>query len=467
MDEEIKFEDLTSVEQQKKLKEVMAQIKTLQKAEIQSGEIDIADISFFRLSNNDVAYDIATNNPDGTVGHIYYQESDNALSRIDIESKEAEIDGIKNQLALYNGNGMELAPIQNELMTKEQFLDSLNNPDKISLTSLELVDKQCRDLAIQLGIDFDEVALIVQNNPDASLNLLSPEELKKVEESINLAEINPEDALENIKIENGDVAIDSKAFDMSGMQSSTIEGNKKITTNSTFNQVLGLNYDSYKIIITKSGNPLIVGISQDGSAEIIPENRVEINRDENKSMSLIRDDGSIKNVGVLVSFRVKDSGSQLNRDQAVGLYSDNGSVNGFYARNATDGKMIGEELPSTSYSANRIQNERILDTQENRDISSEARSAQQRTDDGCIDNIENIGNGETHNMYEQKDTVELIEKYATEYEVDSEDLQKRYDHEVEHSHGSNLTDEDIIKQIAEEMDQEERHEPSLEPRHNH
>ena len=467
MDEEIKFEDLSSVEQQQKLKDAMEQIKILQRAEIQSGEVDIADISFFRLPNNDVAYDISTNNPDGTVGHIFYQESENSLSRIDTENKESEIDGIKNQLAIYNDSGMDLTPIQNELMTKEQFLDSLHSPDKISLANLELVDQQCRDLALQLGIDFDEIALIVQDNPEISTSLLSPEEMQKIEESIKLAEIDPEDALENIKIENGDVSIDSKAFDMSGIQSSTIEGNQKITTNDTFNEVLGLNYDSYKIIITKSGNPIIVGITQDGSAEVIPENKVEINRDENRSMSLLRDDGSIKNVGVLMSFRIKDTGSQLNRDQAVGLYSDNGVVNGFYARNATGDRMIGEELPSTVYSTERVHNERIMDAQENREISSEANSAFQRTSDGCKDEVRNLGNGETDNMHEQLDADEIAEKYAQEYDIDKEEIMKRFNHEIEHNHGQNTTDEALIKQIAEEIDQEERHEPSLEPDHNH
>lgn len=469
MNDEIKFEDLSSVEQENKLREVMKQIKILQRAEVISGDVDIADISFFRLSNGDVAYDVAINNSDNTVGHLYYQEVDNSLSRIDVDAKKDEIEEINNQLALYENSGMDLVPIQNTLMSKEQFLDSLGNPNKISLANLETTRQQCMDLALQLGMDFEEIEhfLTIQGKSELDLSILSPEELQKIEQEIEITGLNKEDALQHIKIDKGEVSLDSSAFDMTGIQSSEIEGNKKVTSNYTFNQIIGANYDSYKILITKSGTPVIVGISQDGSAELLPEDRVEVNRSEKKSMSLMRDDGSIKSVGILVSFKVKDSGSSIGRDQAIGLYSDNGTVNGFYGRNANGDKMIGEELPSTVYSTERVHNERIMDTKYNKDISGEAHSAEQRTDDGCLDDVRNLGNGQSDSMYEQKDSNELAEEYAKKYDIDLDELKKRFEYELEHGHTENTTDENLIKQLAEEIDQEERHEPSLEPGEGH
>lgn len=468
MNENEKFENLNSVEQEAKLREVMEQIRVLLQVQIISGEVEIVDIAFSRLSNNNPSYAVTVKNNDNSISHLYYEESNGTLQMIDTEKKEQEINVLKKQISIYQMSGMDLTQFEEQLANDEQYIESVYSIDRISLSNLELARKETTDLALRLGLRPEDIEAYLRIDGNSSLDLsnMSEEELKKMQETIAASGMSEKEAMDNLKVTNGKASIDSKAFEGSGIQSSSIAGNDKVTTNYTFNQIMGLDYASYRIIKANNGVPMIIGVNKDGSAEIVHNNRLEINQSENRTMSLMRDDGTIKEVGVLVSFKIKDSTSSISRDQAIGLYSDNGTINGFYARNANGDRMIGEELPSTTYTTTRVHNERLMDTRYNQDISSEADSAKNRTDDGCIDEVRNLGNGQSDNMYNQKDADELAEEYADYYKLDVDKLKERFDDALEDNHSENTTDEKLMKQIAEEMDKEDRHEPdepSLEP----
>lgn len=467
MENNKEFEELSSVEQQAKLREVLEQVKLLQRAEIISGEVEISDIAFFRLSNGEIAYDVSINNQDGSTGHMYYQQSNDTLSKIDVEQTQNDITNIKNQLTEYQGSGMDLVPVENQLVEKEQYLQSLDNADKISLVNLEITQKECTDLAIALGMSLEEVELYlsIPGNAELGLPQMSPEELAKIRETIEITGMQEDQILDNLKIDaQENVSIDANAFRDSGLESDEIQGNQKVTARYTFNQIMGLNYDSYRIIKSKTGEPVVVGFKEDGTAERIPEGTLEIVHSENQSMSLIRDDGTIKNVGIVAAFRVNDPGSDVGRDQAIGLYSDNGTINGFYARNASGDRMLAEELPSRIYTSERLHNENILDISLNDDADSEAKEADKKVGDGCLNDVRNLGDGESYDMMLQEDIDELAERIAKQYDVDVEELKARFNEELEHNHNSNLTNEQKYTEIAEEMDAEQRHEPSREPR---
>ncbi len=461
MNNEVKFEELNPSEQKNKLKQVMEQVKLLQRAEIISGEIEISDIAFLRLPSGEIAYDVYVCYPDGNVGHMYYQENDNMLSKIDVESNNNKSNDLPTQSVIEQDSSNSLTVVNQDLVPTDELTKSLESTSRIALTTL--------DIAEQLGIDVKDVEYLVSfnGNSDLDLSALKPEQLEMIKQTAEQTGISEPELLENVKIDvNENVAIDEKAFDMSGLQSSDIEGNEKVTTNFTFNQIIGLPYDSYKIILTKSGVPVIVGVSKDGSAELIPEGRVEVDQSENNSMSLLRDDGTIKNVGVLLTFRIKDAASSLGRDQAIGLYSDNGNINSFYARNYLGDRMIGEELPSTIQTPQRVHNEQIMDTQRNKDIESEADSATARVSDDCNAKVSELGNGPSSGIYTQRDAEEIIQEASDYYNIDHDELEAKYEEKVHEDHSNSSSDYDLIEQSAQEIIEEDNHEPSREERHS-
>ena len=183
-------------------------------------------------------------------------------------------------------------------------------------------------------------------------------------------------------------------------------------------------------------------------------------------MSLLRDDGTIKNVGVLLTFRIKDAASSLGRDQAIGLYSDNGNINSFYARNYLGDRMIGEELPSTIQTPQRVHNEQIMDTQRNRDIESEADSATARVSEDCNAKVSDLGNGPSSGIYTQRDAEEIIQETADYYNIDHDELEAKYEEKVHEDHSNSSSDYDLIEQSAQEIIEEDNHEPSREERHS-
>ncbi|MBR3325208.1 MAG: hypothetical protein IKG14_04100 [Clostridia bacterium] len=467
MENKIEFEDMSSSEQISKLREIMSQIKALElnfdQNRIISGEFEIEDVSYTRLPNGEVAYEALINHPDGSKSHEYYSENNNSLSKIDVSQIENNVQMLTGEIKKYQSTGMELSELNNSLIENELILDIFQSPGKISLVNLENVKQELMDFAIECGIKPQDIEAIISlsGNSDLQLSKITPEELQKIEQTAIDLGISEQEALEHIRIDENGIKIDSDILPQH--DEGEIKGNDKVTTNYTLNQILGLNYDSYRIIKTHSDEPIVVGITQDGKTEIIPDTVVEANSKETKSMSLIRDDGTIKNVGVVASFRLRDTGSSLGRDQAIGICIDNGETTSFYARNAGGDMLIGEELPSRVYTSQRINNENILDSKYNNNIRSEADSAKNRTDDGCLDTVRNLGDGESNNMIYQEDSEELIKKYADKYDIDDNKLRNRFNYEIKNSHSKKYTDEQIIKEQAELINQEEKHEPSMDP----
>ena len=462
MENKIEFEDMSSSEQISKLREIMSQIKALElnfdQNRIISGEFEIEDVSYTRLPNGEVAYEALSNHQDGSKTHEYYSENNNSLSKIDVSNIEKNVQMLTGEISKYQSSGMELTELQNSLVLNEQTLDTLHSPEKISLVNLENVQQELMDFAIECGLKPQDIEAIISlpgNNNLQPFNL-SPEQLQEIEQTALDLGISKQEAMDHIKIDKDDVSLDSNI--LPEHNEGEIKGNDKVTTNYTFNQILGQNYDSYRIIKTHSDEPIVIGITKDGKAQKIPDGILEANSKETKSMSLIRDDGTIKNVGVIASFRLRDSGSSLGRDQAIGICIDNGETTTFYARNAGGDMMIGEELPSRVYTSQRINNENLLDSKYNKNTSPEAKSAEFGTYDGCPDNIRNLGDGKSNNMMQQEDSEELIKKYADMYDIKEDDLRSDYIYEKKNNHNRNGNEEQLIKELAQKRDQDERHE---------
>ena len=463
MENKIEFEDMSSSEQISKLREIMSQIKALElnfdQNRIISGEFEIEDVSYTRLPNGEVAYEALINHPDGSKTHEYYSENNNSLSKIDVSNIENNVQMLTGEISKYQSTGMELTELQNSLIMNEQALDVLHSHEKISLVNLENVQQELMDFAIECGLKPQDIEAIISLSGNSSLQPfnLTPEQLQEIEQTALDLGISKQEAMEHIKIDKDDVSLDANV--LPEHNEGEIKGNDKVTTNYTFNQILGQNYDSYRIIKTHSDEPIVIGITKDGKAQKIPDGILEANSKETKSMSLIRDDGTIKNVGVIASFRLRDSGSSLGRDQAIGICIDNGETTTFYARNAGGDMMIGEELPSRVYTSQRINNENLLDSKYNKNTSPEAKSAKFGTYDGCPDNIRNLGDGKSNNMMQQEDSEELIKKYADMYDIKEDDLRSDYIYEKKNNHNRNGNEDQLIKELAQKRDQEERREP--------
>lgn len=375
-----------------------------------------------------------------------------------------QINKIETMIQEYQVSGFDVSELEARLKEYEDFFKehfdyivSVQGDETIDDEDLEkLIEKyELEEQSKEHKEDEADLDELDKENKDKK-----DEQLDEIEETTEDAGLDKEDTKKYIKKDSsGNLSLDSKAFEQSGIKSNDIDGNKKVTSNHSFNDVVGMHYASYKIIKTISGYPVVIGITEDGTAEKVPDNKLEIDQSQNTTMTLIRSDGSIKEVGLVASFRVKDAGSSIGRDQAIGLYNDNGNVNGFYARNALGNRMLGEELPCNNQTYHRTRTENLMDTSRNQNISAEADSAMHRTDDGCNDRLENLGNGENTNMMAQKDSDELAEEYAKKYDIDVDELKDRFNEELESSHSRNISDEELMEEVAEEIDREERHEP--------
>ena len=455
MENDLKFEEMSSQEQINKLKSIMSQIQALEMAtnreQIINGNFEIRDVSFTRLPNGEVAYDAIINQPDGSVTHAYYSETNNSLAKIDVAEKQNEIDNISTALVQYQSAGMDLTELNNSLMEKNELMEALQSPEKISLNQLVIVRQELMDFAISCGIQPAEIEAILKIPGNMSLQI-TPEELRKIEETALDLGANPNITLEDVEFDEKGISLDDSLINHSN--SGEIKGSERVTTNYTFNQIIGLQYDSYRIIKTSSDEPIVIGITQDGRAAKIPDGILEANSQDTKSMSLIRDDGTIVEASVVASFRLKDAGSTVGRDQAIGICMDNGESRCFYARNAGGENLIGEELPSRVYTSQRINNENLLDPTLNRNTDAEARSAYNRVKNYNTTNINKIGDGQSNKMMEQEDTDELIKKYAEKYEVDEDELRENYELALKKSSSQDLTDEQIIESQADAMSNE-------------
>lgn len=360
------FEDLPSKEQKEKLENVMSQIKLLHRAEVISATYEIVDVSYNVLSSGQVVYDVTITDPINRNNfiHEFYKEGENqTLTKVDFIKDE--------DLQKYKLLGLNTKSIEDE---QSEIKSLPNNPKKVSLNKLEKQSHELEKTAKDLGIPKDDVLLY--SKLDA----------------------------------NEDLGFD--ASKIPGIKSTQIDGNTRVSTHYTMNDVVGLNCKSYVIVKNLSGKSSVYGISQDNTLVRIDDSIVTPTNET--SMSLVKTNGDIKDVGVVASFKINVKGSELNSDQSIGLCNDNGNIRGFYARGyKTADKMLGGEIPAETYSNYTSRTRDMLDTRTNKDISHEANSAAARAsvNNDSINNIKDGGN----NMNLELDINELATRIAEKF----------------------------------------------------
>ena len=404
MAKEILFEDMSSEEQYQKLKAIENKVDEINKEKIANNNYYVIDISFNRLSDGEIVYDVTYNDPssENGINHEFYRNVHDDILPALIDEKK------------------------------------LQNLQLIGSLDTSLIEKRQ-----------DEIKKIPSNNDDKKISLTSiekqKEDLEKTAKSVGI----PEDQIESMtKIEGQTAFLDYRDLLKNSIASESIDGNEKISTYFTMNKILDLDYQSYRVIKNLNGASFIIGIKEDGSFDIIDNDKLEVVNA--KEMSLMRTDGSLKEVGVSIAFKLKDPTSPIRRDQSFGLYNDNGRYGAFYARGAnTEERMLGEEIPCESYTRKNIIEKEILDIRENKDVD-EAESAMHRTDDGCIDKTENIAPSDPT----QVSRDELLQKYAKLFGINVDDFTDKLNHDLEQKHNQDATDEELIKNTAKALSDE-------------
>lgn len=394
----LKFEDLNTSDQIEKLNSVYDKLSHIlysqYRDEFVRGEKEIYDLTFGRNENGKIVYTIIIQDKDGNKENIHFAEN---LNKLDVSTEQIEALKVMN---------FDITEIQNQQMKLKTFDE---NPNKISLSELKNLDKEISNTCNDLGISKEELsyAAVIDSDNQVKLN---PDEIK-------------------------------------GIKSDMIDGGEKISTYYRMNDVTGMNYARYQIIKTRAGYPIVLGITEDGLAEKIDSNRFQLLNDVN-TMSLMQQNGTTKEASVVAAFRIK-SQSRVDRDQVIGLCNDNtNQMTAFYARGAiTADKMIGENIPTRIYSEHRVQQEKIMDTRTNKDISGEADSMDRRTDDGGI--------AQTSTIDRKNDVNELIEQFSTIYNVEPEVLEQEVMEDLSDTNNIDKTDEKIVEENAIELSEEE------------
>lgn len=403
MAKEILFEDMSSEEQYQKLKAIENKVDEINKEKIANSNYYVIDISFNRLSDGEIVYDVTYNDPssENSINHEFYRNVHDDILPALIDEKE------------------------------------LQNLQLIGSLDTSLIEKRQ-----------DEIKKIPSNNDDKKISLTSIEKQKEDLEKTAKAVGIPEEQIESMtKIEGQTAFLDYRDLLKNSIASESIDGNEKISTYFTMNKILDLDYQSYRVIKSLNGASFIIGIKEDGSFDIIDNDKLEVVNA--KEMSLMRTDGSLKEVGVSIAFKLKDPTSPIRRDQSFGLYNDNGRYGAFYARGAnTEERMLGEEIPCESYTRKNIKEKEILDPRENEEVD-EAKSAKHRTDDGCIDKTENIAPSDPALGREY-----LMQKYAKLFGIKIADFTDELNQNLEQEHDQDATDEELIKNTAEALSDE-------------
>lgn len=416
MEETIEFEFLSSNEQQQRLEEVMENIKRMHPEEVIAGTFDISDISFGRLSNGDIVYTLKLNDPNSPNGvryEHYKSGPDKTLKKEDLPDEKT--------IEQYKATGANVVGLENQAA---EYKKLENDETAISLVNLREANSELIQTAEALGISPEEVEYYVKINGNAE-PVIDSEKVKNVQ------------------------------------QSTDISGNEMITTRSSMNDIVGMNYANYRIIKQQNGVH-ILGITQDGGIEDITSNFDISNSQTN--MSLMTGNGNIRDVSVVGYFRLKSS-SSIGRDQAFGLCNNNGHIDSFYARGALGENMLGRAIPCQGYSNESVAKEKAtLEERFNKDITSEAKEAEARTSNSGvgIDAADNL----VTDPYDIQDLSSQIETTADNYGIDADVLTERVEEEL--SDNPDRVAENVVEEVAEEMDEEQDHsEPEEDDGYDH
>ncbi len=332
-------------------------------AGIRQGNLDVIDISYNKLDGDKVVFDVTIfDRVTGKESHEFY---DDELDKIDVDR-----DKIESLQAI----GMDTSELEDNLSQLEGLR---NNKEKVSLSELKELDRQVDEASLSLGLSRDSI--LYSATIDSNL------ELKM------------------------------KADSLGGSQYDRIDANTKVSTYYNMGQVIGENYVSYQIIKTSGNQYRLMGIDDKGYAEEISQDRIEYLKDV-PAVSLMQENGEIKEARVLCAFRLKDTQSDVNRDQVIGL-CDSGSTDKttFYARGAiTTEQMPAISIPNRTYSEERVKQEQIMDTHynpsiENTDLIAEVAERYDMDKNDLLDAVTEEYNGKDFNELTEDDIVNVAE----------------------------------------------------------
>lgn len=397
----LKFEDLNTAKQIEQLEsafnEVTKKLYFEHYGKISSGHLEIVDLTFNRHKDGSIVYTAILQDNEGNTYNEYFSED---FKRLDIT--EAQIKAFK----LLNFDTTEMEE-------ENAYLESLGkDPNKVSLSELKSLDKEIVKTCQDLQISKERLSYVAVIDNDNELRI--------------------------------------KPNEISGIHSDLMDSNQKVSTHYYLKDVIGMNFKSYQVVQTMSGSPILLGIDENGFAKEIDTSKVEVLNDLN-TMTLMQENGTTKEASVLAAFRIK-SQSDVDRDQVIGLCNDGTSqMTGFYARGAiTANKVIGENIPVRVYSEDRVRQEKIMDTLENKDISGEATSMEERTSNGNIADTSSLGVPE-----DDKDFNELVEHYSNVYGVEAKVLEEESRDALNDADTLDMTDEEVVEETAIDLSKEQ------------
>ncbi len=310
------------------------------------------------------------------------------------------------------------------------------------------------------------------NNPEKISSDELAKQIKELDESALVLGISPDKIGAYAKVDaNNKIKLDNKKIGEKATKDATdMDANEKITTYYSLNDILGTNYKSIKIIKT-SDTAYLMGVMDDDTIEKIDPSKYYM--EPNSEFSLARDDGTIKKVNSIASFRIRDVESSNNQNQTIGLYNDGGNVGFYYARNAEGSKdTIG--IPGETYGGGMTnQNKEMMDMTRHQNIDKMAESAEARTEDGN-DNVSNIHDDSDSSAKEdipeeiskevdskKEELADYASLYGTDVHVPSdneleEKASKNFEENIENDDSVNQTDSQVVEKSVDEAVQDEK-----------
>ena len=476
MVQEKKFENLTLNEKQDRLKDVIREINKANKDKLINGSFEISDINYYKLDNGKIFYEVEVTNKDEN-GHPYtstelyeavkddvdglsndkstnHNKIDNdknfiktTYKKVDISQYDNEIKNLEQNISDFKSLNYDTKNLESQkemLENEKNEIEHLSsNQSRTSLSVLNKKEQNIKYLAQYYGISEDELENYLEINGDK--NFAQMEQIKELAHDIGIKD---DDIANYTKTDkNGNVDLDAKKINLNGIKTGEISGNEKLTTFYSLNEILGKNYESYIVIKSTNSKSCVLGITKDGNIEEIDDNTITLNN--SKEMSLMDENGKIRNVGVMVSFSVRSPGSPNNGKELVGMYNDRGNVGAFYARRELGGVAIGKgiEKERGKNATNEYIEKQILDYRRNNDIAGEATSAFERTYDECTDDVKNLSS----NSIDHNDLDSIIKQYSKIYGIDENELMQATNENIEKSHELKKSDNEIVHQSAEEI----------------
>ncbi len=384
-------------------------------AEFADGHMEIVDMKYNLLLDGTIIFDIELMH-NGETSHEYYSK-DITL----VENLDEILEHNKQMLAAYEQEGFDVEELSKNADVKNGI--SLN---ELEAKEADRLEKEKEEEAKELDLEKEQIALVNEDGQNK-------------------------------------VKVDAEALKGDVME---IDGNTRVSTYQNLNEVLNMQYDSYKLMVLPNGNHKVFGI-KDGIAEEIQNDSLVYDK-EIRTMSLLRPDGQSQAVGVKYAFRVRDLRKEgaAQGDYVLGAYNRGSSNAVFMGRGGlNDERIIGEEIPGSKYyAANAREIERVFDYKLNKDIETEQETAREITTDEK--NADNDQVYKAEENYTVKDEEELINEYADYYGLeDIEVIEEKVDEIQKESPEQDI--EETVAQAAEEAAEEKLEELKKEQEVDH